>query len=114
MDAKTYTARREALRKAVPDGAILIMGNDEAPKNYVDNPYPFRQDSHLLYYAGANRAGLALLIEPDGREVLYGKPEHPDDVFWFGQHASLADLARFAGVPATADNDGSGRAQPCK
>ena len=42
MDAKTYAARREALRKTVPDGAILIMGNDEAPKNYVYNPYPFR------------------------------------------------------------------------
>ncbi len=106
MDAKTYTARRKALRKAVPDGAILIMGNDEAPKNYVDNPYPFRQDSHMLYYAGASRAGLALLIEPDGREVLYGTPEHPDDVFWHGPHASLGDLARSAGARTSAAIDG--------
>ena len=106
MDAKTYTARRKALRKAVSDGAILIMGNDEAPKNYVDNPYPFRQDSHFLYYAGASRAGLALLIEHDGREVLYGTPEHPDDVIWHGPHSSLADLARAAGVAKSAAIDG--------
>jgi Xaa-Pro aminopeptidase len=103
MDAKTYTARREALRKAVPDGAILIMGNDEAPKNYVDNPYPFRQDSHFLYYAGVSQAGLALLIEPDGSEVLYGTPDHPDDVIWFGPHPSLSDHAHAAGIAASID-----------
>jgi len=105
MDAKTYTARREVLRKAVPEGAILIMGNDEAPKNYVDNPYPFRQDSHFLYYAGVSQAGLALLIEADGREVLYGTPDHPDDVIWFGPHPSLGDHATAAGV---ADSVGIG------
>jgi len=98
MDSKTHTARREVLRKSVPDGAILIMGNDEAPKNYVDNVYPFRQDSHFLYYAGVNQAGLALLIEPDGKEVLYGTPDHPDDVIWHGPHPTLSDHAAAAGV----------------
>ncbi len=105
MDATIYTARREVLRRAVPEGAILITGNDEAPKNYVDNPYPFRQDSHFLYYAGVSQAGLALLIEPDGREVLYGTPDHPDDVIWFGPHPNLGDHAAAAGV---ADSVGIG------
>jgi Xaa-Pro aminopeptidase len=103
MDATTYTARREALRKTVSDGAILIMGNDEAPKNYVDNPYPFRQDSHFLYYAGVSQAGLALLIEPDGKTILYGSPDHPDDVIWFGPHPSLGDHAEAAGVSESTD-----------
>jgi len=98
MDAKTYAARREALRKSVPEGAILILGNDEAPRNYVDNVYPFRQDSHFLYYGGVSQAGLALLIEPDGSEVLYGTPEHPDDVIWHGPHPTLGDHAAAAGV----------------
>jgi Xaa-Pro aminopeptidase len=103
MDATTYAARRKALRKAVPDGVILIMGNDEAPMNYVDNPYPFRQDSHFLYYAGVSQAGLTLLIEPDGKSVLYGTPDHPDDVIWFGPHPSLGDHAEAAGVQESAD-----------
>jgi Xaa-Pro aminopeptidase len=106
MDAKTRSARREALREAVPDGAILIMGNDEAPKNYVDNPYPFRQDSHFLYYAGVDQAAMALLIEPDGEEILYGTPDHPDDVIWFGPHPTLDDHGEAAGVAATADMAG--------
>ena len=98
MDAKTHAARREALKKSVPEGAILIMGNDEAPKNYVDNFYPFRQDSHFLYYAGVSQAGMALLIEPDGTEVLYGTPDHPDDVIWHGPHPTLGDHATSAGI----------------
>ncbi len=106
MDASTYAARRNALRTAVPEGAILIMGNAEAPKNYVENPYPFRQDSHFLYYGGISQAGLALLIEADGSEVLYGTPEHRDDVIWFGPHATLDDHAVAAGIAATADIGG--------
>jgi len=103
MKADTYSARRNALRTAVPDGAILIMGNDEAPRNYVDNPYPFRQDSHFLYYAGVNQAGLSLLIEPDGRSVLYGTPEHRDDVIWHGPHLTLEDHAAAADIAEVAD-----------
>ena len=93
MDATTYTARRKALRKSVPEGAILIMGNDEAPKNYVDNVYPFRQDSHFLYYAGSARRGWRCSSSQTGAEVLYGTPDHPDDVIWHGPHPTLGDHA---------------------
>ncbi len=103
MEASTYTARRESLRQAVPEGAILIMGNDEVPKNYADNVYPFRQDSHFLYYAGVNHAGLALLIEPDGNAVLYGTPDHRDDIIWHGPHDTLDDFAAAAGLSDTED-----------
>ena len=98
MKPGTYSARRNFLRTAVPEGAILIMGNNDAPRNYVDNVYPFRQDSHFLYYAGANHPGLALLIEPDGKAVLYGTPEHRDDIIWFGPHLTLDDYAAQAGI----------------
>jgi len=103
MNANTYSVRRSALRTAVPDGAILIMGNDWAPRNYADNPYPFRQDSHFLYYAAVNRAGLALLIEPDGRSIVFGPPEDRDDVIWHGPHATLDDLAEAAGITEIGD-----------
>jgi Xaa-Pro aminopeptidase len=79
------------------------MGNDEAPRNYVDNPYPFRQDSHFLYYAAVNRSGLALLVEPDGRPVIYGTPEHRDDVIWHGPHATIEELAAEAGIDEVSD-----------
>lgn len=97
MDASTFIERRRALRQAVPDGAILIMGNDEAPKNYLDNPYPFRQDSHFLYYVGVSRPGLAALLVPGGHDTLYGPADHPDDVVWHGPHPVLGDHAAASG-----------------
>ncbi len=98
FDASTYQARRQVLRTAVADGAILIAGNEHASRNYVDNVYPFRQDSHFLYYVGPDHPGLALLMEPDGTEVLYGPTEGPDDVVWLGPHPTTADHALAAGI----------------
>jgi Xaa-Pro aminopeptidase len=103
MNATTHAARRQDLRDAVPGGAILIMGNNPAPINYVDNAYPFRQDSHFLYYAGVSHPGLALLIEADGTVVLYGTPEHRDDVIWSGPHPTLDDYAAASGVDRSED-----------
>jgi Xaa-Pro aminopeptidase len=105
MDATIYRARRQMLRETIPGGAILLPANHLAPRNYVDNPYPFRQDSHFLYYTGISHPGLALLLEDDGREVVYGPPEDPDDLVWFGPQPSLEDHAATAGVGEVASLD---------
>ncbi len=102
MDAATYSQRRQMLRGNVPDGAILILGNGEAPKNYTDNVYPFRQDSNFLYYAGINQADMAALLMADGEAILFGREEHPDDLVWFGPHATLSDHAGASGFSRTA------------
>ncbi|MBW2276110.1 MAG: aminopeptidase P N-terminal domain-containing protein [Deltaproteobacteria bacterium] len=104
MDTKTLTARRAELRETVKDGAILLVGQDEAARNYTANPYAFRQDSHFLYYVGTNLPSLSALILPDGTEQLFGPPEDPDDLIWSGPHPVLADHAESAGMAQTADN----------
>jgi Xaa-Pro aminopeptidase len=98
MDAMTYQQRRRALRQTVQGGAILLPGNAEASRNYAANVYPFRQDSSFLYYAGADRPGLTLLIQPDGEEILFGPQAHPDDVVWSGPQPDTADHAAAAGI----------------
>lgn len=98
MDRATYFARRAALRSAVDGGVILLLGNAEAPRNYLANPYPFRQSSHLLYFAGAKLPDLALALLPDGEEILLGPPPDPDDLIWHGPHPVLADHAAAAGI----------------
>ncbi len=103
MNAETYRSRREVLRLAVDGGAILIMGNNDAPKNYLDNVYPFRQDSHFLYYAGINETGMAVLIEPDGRDILFGRPYDPDDLVWHGPRPHVGDHATAGGFGASMD-----------
>ncbi len=106
MDAMTFRGRRAALREAVPEGAVLLPGSALVPKNYRDNTFPFRQDSSFLYYVGVDQPDLAALMLPDGREVLYGRPEHPDDLVWFGPHPRLEDHAEAAGIAQTADAAG--------
>jgi len=97
MNAETYRERRSVLRKAVPDGDILILGNHYAARNYADNVYPFRQDSSFLYYAGVNRPDLALVIGSDGRSTLFGPRAGSDDLIWFGPHSGLDELAEEVG-----------------
>ncbi len=101
MDTATHQARRTLLRTSVSDGWILLPANDAAPRNYTDNVYVFRQDSHFLYFVGARRPGLALLIDPEGGETLYGPAADPDDVVWSGPQPTPADHAAAAGIAKT-------------
>ena len=48
FDSLTYQKRRNALREKMSNGIILILGNNEAPANYPDNTYKFRQDSSFV------------------------------------------------------------------
>ncbi len=103
MNSMIYQQRRRVLREAVDGGAILLPGNTDASRNYEANIYPFRQDSSFLYYAGADRPGLALLVKPDGEEVLFGPAAHPDDVVWSGPQPGTDAFAAAAGIDGHAD-----------
>jgi len=87
----------------VEGGAILLLGQQETSRNYLANPYHFRQDSHFLYYVGTDLPDLAALILPDGEEILFGAPEDPDDLVWHGPHPVLGDHARAAGMASGRD-----------
>ncbi len=103
MNATTYSQRRTSLREALDGGVILLLSSQYAPRNYSDNTYPFRQDSHFLYYVGVSQAGMAALLWPDGRQVLFGHPETEDDLVWHGPRPTLDDFAEGAGFSQTAD-----------
>lgn len=109
MDTKTYSARRTLLRSRIGDGVILLLGQEEASRNYAANTYPFRQDSHFLYYVGTNLSGMAALILPDGEEILFGPREDPDDLVWHGPHPILSDHAAAAGIGLTKEIDDLGK-----
>ena len=54
FEANTYINRRTKLASQVGEGIILLLANNEAPMNYSDNTYPYRQDSTFLYFFGLN------------------------------------------------------------
>ena len=73
FNKETYVRRRRELAKKVGNGIILILGNVEAPTNYPDNTYKFRQDSSFLYFFGLYEPGLAAVIDTEsGEEVIFG------------------------------------------
>ena len=99
FDRGTYIQRRAVLRQAVGSGLILLTGNNDSPANYPSNVYSFRQDSTFLYYLGLHREGLAAVIDvEEGEEWLLGDDIDIDDIVWFGQVDSVADMAAQTGV----------------
>ncbi len=94
-----YRNRRDRIRALIGNGVILWLGNSLQPRNYEGNTYPFRQNSHFLYYTGLSRPDLAMLSFPDsGRDVLFAASPDMDTVVWNGPGCSIGDLARDGGI----------------
>ena len=99
-----YRARRNAIREVAAGGVILWLGHLPQPRNYPDNAYPFRQNSHFLYYTGISEPDLALLTYPEkDRDILYSHPVTMDDIVWSGPGRTRADVAREAGIETVED-----------
>lgn len=102
FSVQTYTERRNALKRSLGSGLILIMGNEESPMNYHDNTYRYRQDSNFLYFFGISLAGLSAIIDIDsGEEIIFGNEFTMDDIIWVGPQPTLAEQARKVGVYRT-------------
>jgi Xaa-Pro aminopeptidase len=99
FSAEVYGARRKRLAEFVKSGVMLFLGNEEIPRNYHDNVYPFRQDSSFLYFWGLSRPGLAAMIDIDeGLEALFGDDLTSEETIWFGQHVSFREAAAEIGI----------------
>ncbi len=97
-----YIARRNKLRKSVGSGLILLLGNDESPMNYADNPYHFHQDSTFRYFFGLDFPSLAGIIDCDsGEDILFGDDLSIEDFVWMGPQATLRERASPFGVEKT-------------
>lgn len=99
---KTYTERRRQLREKIGSGVILLPGNCNAPNNYPNNAYYFRQDSSFRYYFGLNTPSLVGVIDADsGDEALYGDDFTVEDIIWTGPQPSLRELGAGVGIGET-------------
>ena len=99
-----YTARRAELlaRMKGQSGIILMLGNVDAPAQYRDNCYKWRQDSSWLYFFGIDEPGFAATIDLEsGRETIYADDFDIDDIIWTGPMPSVASQAAAVGVENT-------------
>lgn len=103
FETSVYKNRRARLKEKVKSGLVLILGNGEAPANYTDNTYKFRQDSSFLYFFGLNQPSFAGVIDIDsGDEYIFGNDVDMDDIIWMGPQPSVKDMAARVGVSKTA------------
>ena len=108
MFAKEVYARRRStlvqkMRDAGQSGIILFIGNAEAPAQYRDNCYKWRQDSTWLYYFGLDNPLYAAILDIDsGTETIFADDVDIDDIIWMGPQPTIASLAASVGVKGTA------------
>ncbi len=108
MFAKEVYVRRRAelLRKmteAGQKGIVLFVGNVEAPAQYKDNCYKWRQDSSWLYYFGLDDPQYAAVLDlEDGSQTLFADDVEIGDIIWMGPQPSVASKADRVGIGASA------------
>jgi len=87
------------MREAGQSGLILFIGNAEAPAQYKDNCYKWRQDSSWLYYWGLDEPLMAAVLSIDsGEEILFADDVDMDDIIWMGPQPSVESKAARVGV----------------
>lgn len=99
---ETYINRRTRLKKAIGNGILLFLGNNESSMNYADNTYFYRQDSTFLYYFGSDYAGLTAVIDiDDNREIIFGDELTIDDIVWMGTQPTIREKSERVGISDT-------------
>lgn len=107
---EVYARRRQALVAKMADsaaegkrGIALFIGNTEAPAQYKDNCYKFRQDSTWLYFFGIDQPLYAAIIDLDnGNETIFANDVEIGDIIWMGPQPSVASIAASVGVEKSA------------
>ena len=107
FDKSVYTRRRGTLlgkmREAGAQGILLFIGNAEAPAQYRDNCYKFRQDSTWLYYFGLDEPMMAAILDLEsGEETLFADDVEIGDIIWMGPQPSVRSKAEGVGIGRTA------------
>ena len=103
---EVYIQRRETLRKRLSQmlegekGIVLFVGNVEAPAQYRDNCYKWRQDSSWLYYFGLDDPRYAAVLDLDsGVDTVFADDVEIGDIIWMGPQPSVRSKAESVGVP---------------
>lgn len=107
---EVYARRRQTLVAKMADsaaegkrGIALFIGNTEAPAQYKDNCYKFRQDSTWLYFFGIDQPLYAAIIDLDnGNETIFANDVEIGDIIWMGPQPGVASVAASVGVEKSA------------
>jgi Xaa-Pro aminopeptidase len=83
-----YLSRRAELRKALPNGIVVLFGRTSADSD--DLRSGFYQEPNFYYLTGWNQPGAVLVLEPAG-DIIFLPPKDTDAEKWTGPKASAQD-----------------------
>ena len=89
FEKEVYVNRRRTLLAKLAacgeKGIVLFVGNAEAPAQYKDNCYKWRQDSSWLYYFGLDDPMYGTILDIEsGEETIYADDVEIGDIIWMG------------------------------
>lgn len=92
-----FHSRRQHLADLLPGIPVLLSSGCARTRNYRAATYPFRAQSHYLYF-GAPPEPEHLLLLLNGDATLYRRPSDRDDEVWHGRGASADELCQRYGL----------------
>lgn len=96
--AEGLRQRRQRLAAAFPLPVVLWSGNSSA-RNFPANTYPFRANSHFLYFAGLPLSSAVIRLDA-GRLELFMDEATPADILWHGDSPRRDQIAEKIGADA--------------
>src|SRR6478735_954693 len=87
-----FAVRRNRLSARFHGPALFVSGLSR-PRNFAGNRYPFRAESHFLYFVGRAIEGSALLVG-SGPATLFAPRPDPEAELWAGRQPGLEELSQ--------------------
>src|SRR4051812_39051646 len=87
-----FQLRRKRLLAALGGQPALLAAGEPRARNFPANRYPFRAESHFLYFVGRALPSAALLFEGSAA-TLFATPPDAEDALWHGPSRTLDELA---------------------
>jgi Xaa-Pro aminopeptidase len=98
MLIQTLKTRRQKLAKLV-DRPVILWSGDRPSRNFPANKYPFRANSHFLYFAGIPIPNSAIHLH-QGKLTLFVDNPRAGSALWHGESPTRDMLAQSIGADA--------------
>ena len=84
FNVNIFKTRRAEVAKRMEDNSILILSSSKLVSRNNDTTFPFRQDSNFYYLTGFQEPDSILIVQSDGRSILFCREKNPELEKWDG------------------------------
>ncbi|MBW4516679.1 MAG: aminopeptidase P family protein [Timaviella obliquedivisa GSE-PSE-MK23-08B] len=89
--AETLRQRRQKLAQHI-NSPVLLWSGQTSSRNFPANVFPYRANSHFLYFAGLPLLNAAIRLEA-GRMTLFMDDATPASILWHGDSPKREEIA---------------------